>query len=82
MRQCTSVSARLLASLPAELGRVLADASDVFLAAAFDRGDRQTAERQIREVLRVRVGVRARARARVRVRARVRLRLGLRLRFR
>jgi hypothetical protein len=50
------VSARLLASLPAELGRVLADASDVFLAAAFDRGDRQTAERQIREVLRVRVG--------------------------
>ena len=48
-----SVSARLLASLPAELGRVLADACDVFLAAAFDRGDRQTAERQIREVLRV-----------------------------
>ena len=48
-----SVSARLLASLPAELSSVLADACDVFLAAAFNRGDRQTAERQIRECLRV-----------------------------
>ena len=40
-------------SLPAELAHVLADAGDVFLAAAFDRGDRETAERQIRGVLRV-----------------------------
>ena len=48
-----SITRRFLTALPADLSGVLADACDVVFATICDRGNRRTAERQIRAVLAV-----------------------------